>query len=80
MVHCLLINSTYVTFCWIPSHCGQTFNEWAVRAAKRGATGNTQSTVLAVPLSSTEICNIIENDVWKRLGFSQSVIIIIMNT
>ena len=40
LVHCLLIKGTGVTFCWIPSHCGTTFNEWVDRAAKRGAINN----------------------------------------
>ena len=30
----LLIKGTGATFCWIPSHCGLIFNEWADRAAK----------------------------------------------
>ena len=65
LVHCLLIKGTGVTFCWIPSHCGLTFNEQTDRAAKRGAINNMQSTILDIPLSSKEMCNIIENDVWK---------------
>ncbi len=73
MVHCLLIKDTGATFCWIPSHCGLTFNEWVDRAAKRGTISNMQPTMLDVPLSSKEMCNIIENDRWKRLGFSRSV-------
>ena len=32
-----------------------------------------QSTVLDVPLSPEEMCNMIENDVSKRLGFSRSI-------
>ena len=32
-----------------------------------------QSTKLDVPLSSKEMCNIIENDTWNRLGFSRSI-------
>ena len=32
-----------------------------------------QSTKLDVPLSSKEMCNIIENDMWNRLGFSRSI-------
>ena len=43
-VHCFLIKGTGVTFCWIRSHCGLTFNEWADRAAKRGAINNMQLT------------------------------------
>ena len=31
-----------------------------------------QSTKLDLPLSSKEMCNIIENDTWNRLGFSRS--------
>ena len=75
LVHCLLIKCTGVTFCWIPSHCGLNFNEWADRAANRGAinTLTMQSTLLDIPLSSKEMCNIIENDMWKRLGFSLSI-------
>ena len=30
LIHCLLVKSTGVTFCWIPS----TFNEWADRTEK----------------------------------------------
>ena len=40
LVHCLNITGTVVTFCWIPSHCGLTFNERADRAAKREAINN----------------------------------------
>ena len=29
-----------------------------------------QSKVIDVPLSSNDVYNIIENDVWKRLGFN----------
>ena len=72
-IHCLLIKDAGVTFCWIPSHCGLTFNEWVDRAAKRGAVNNMQPTILDVPLPSKEMCNIIENDTWKRLGFSRSL-------
>ena len=48
LVHCLLITGTCVTLCWIPSHCGLTLNEWADRAAIRGAINNRsmQSTIL----------------------------------
>ena len=54
-VHCLLTKGTGVIFCWIPSHCGLTFNErWADRAAKQEAINNMQSTILDVPLSSKE--------------------------
>ena len=56
-----------------PSLLMITFNEWADRAIKRGAINNMQSTILDVPLSSKEMCNIIENDEWKRLGVSRSV-------
>ena len=73
LVHCLFIKGTGVTFCWTPSHCGLTFNERAERATKQRAINNVQSTVLDVPLSPEEMCNIIENDVWKRLGFSRSI-------
>ena len=47
--------------------------EWADRAAKRRVINNMQSTVLDVPLFSKDTCNIIENDIWKLLGFSRSV-------
>ena len=39
LVQHLLIKDTGVTFCWIPSDCGLTFNA-ADRAAKRGAINN----------------------------------------
>ena len=64
LIHHLLVKGTGVTFCWSPSHCGLTFNEQTDRAAKLGAI-NMQSTVLDIPLSSKEMYNIIENDVWK---------------
>ena len=64
---------TGVTFCWIPSTCGLAFNGRADRTAKWGAINNMQSTKLDVPLSSKEMCNIIENDTWNRLGFSRSI-------
>ena len=59
LVHCLLKKGAGVTFCWIPSHCELTFHD---RAVKRGAINTRQSAILDVPLSSKEMCNIIEND------------------
>ena len=35
-----------------------------------------QSAILDVPLSSKEMCNIIENDVWNGLGFSRPVSVV----
>ena len=32
-----------------------------------------QPTVKGVPLSSKDMCNITENNVWNRLGFSRSI-------
>ena len=34
LIHCLLVKSTGVTFCWISSTCGLTFIECADRTAE----------------------------------------------
>ena len=69
LVQCLLLKGIGITFCWIPSHFGLTFNEWADSAAERGVISNMQSTILDALLSSKKRRNIIENDMWNRSGF-----------
>ena len=45
----------------------------ADREAKQGAMDKIQSTLLVFHLSLKETCNIIENDVWERLGFGRLI-------
>ena len=53
-IHNLILNRTCVNFCWIPSHCGFLYNEWADRAAKQGAK-NQLSSSLFLHLSKNEM-------------------------
>ena len=59
IVHCLILRGTLVSFCWIPSHSGFLYNDWADQAAKHGALRH-QSHSLSFPLSIQESYNIIE--------------------
>ena len=72
-VHCLLTKVQVSLSVGFLHKCGLTFNEYADRAAKRGAINNTQSTILDFPLVSKQMCNSIENDTWKRTGFSRLI-------
>ena len=56
VIHRIIINGTQVNFCWIPSHCGCIYNDWADRAAKRGAKC-INATNMPIPLSAKEISN-----------------------
>ena len=56
------------------SNQGQTnYYRMADREAKRGAMNKIQSTLLVFHLSLKETCNIIENDVWERVGFGRLI-------
>ena len=57
-INCLMSNGTIINFCWVPSHCGLRYNEYADYAAKRGA-NNIDSQFIDVPYSLKEKYNII---------------------
>ena len=67
LVHILRLKGTTVTFCWVPSHCGLLFNNWADRAAKAGALRTHASVKLSIPLSIQEAYRHLEKTVWFQL-------------
>jgi ribonuclease HI/L-rhamnose mutarotase len=69
IIHGLITNGTQISFCWIPSHCGFLYNDWADRAAKFGAL-NVNAQTISMPLSCKEIQNIIENKFVKDMNFN----------
>ena len=54
VIHLLTLRGLHVTFCWVPSHVGFLYNEWADRAAKVGAKHGREAIELHVPLSLQE--------------------------
>ena len=71
VIHGLIISGTDVSFCWIPSHCGFIYNEWADRAAKLGAL-NINSVTIKIRMSSKEFQNNIEKNFLKKIFFNTS--------
>jgi len=51
----------------VPSHSGFFPNEWADRAAKRGAKHERESATLHVPLSLQEGYHLLEQTSWKKV-------------
>ena len=49
-VHLLFMKDIYITFCWVPSHCGLSANERVDRAAKMGAHNLKDAVAINVPL------------------------------
>ena len=76
-VHLLIKGTGVISVGVLQIDFGPTFSERAERAAKRGAINNTQSTLMDVPLSSNEMRSIIKNGMWKGLGFSRSIFLVI---
>ena len=67
LVHVLTIKGTIITFCWVPSHCGLIYNDWADRAAKSGALCSRNSVKIDILLSLHEVYRLLENTVWVQL-------------
>ena len=61
----MMCTEIMVDFCWVPSHCGLKFNDLADRAAKDGA-NKKQSSIIHIPLSQMEMCNILKRSVKNR--------------
>ena len=66
IIHSLIVNGILVSFCWVPSHCGLLYNEWADRAAKDGANNN-NSYKLNINLSKREMKHALTKNVYKKL-------------
>ena len=73
LIHTLIMRGTRVDFCWIPSHSGFLFNDWADRMAKHGAMNDSSSTKITIPLSCNEVCAIINREVWDKFRNTQPV-------
>ena len=67
LVHTLILRGSSITFCWVPSHCGLLFNEWADRAAKAGARSKGLSEKLNIPLSLHEAYRNLKRIIWLQL-------------
>ena len=65
-INTLINKGTIVTFCWVPSHCGLKYNEWADQAAKQGAK-NVYSTEINLIYSLREKYHILEQKFKKPL-------------
>lgn len=61
IVHFLSLRGITVAFCWIPSHIGLHANEWADRAAKKGASNENGSIKMHIPLSIQESYRLLEH-------------------
>ena len=62
LIHRLSLVGTNVNFCWVPSHLGFLSNEWADRAAKKGANSGRGSSAFICPLSISEIYRLLERE------------------
>ena len=74
LIHTMMMRGTQMDFCWIPSHSGFLFNDWADRMAKKGAMNDLSSTKINIPLSCYEICTIIKREVWNDFGHNRQVL------
>ena len=63
-IHCLRINGTDITFCWVPSHVGIHGNEVADSLARKGANSSKTSTKINVSLSMKEAYTLLETTAW----------------
>ena len=67
LINCLIVRGTIVTICWVPSHLGIKYNDYADRAAKSGAECTSNTTSLNLKLSSSEC-----KSIFKKVFFDQS--------
>ena len=68
VIHLLCLKGTLVTFCWVPSHLGFASNEWADRAAKRGARHSRESAELYIPISIQEGYHLLKEASWSKVA------------
>ena len=59
-VNSLILRGTDVSFCWVPSHCGISSNDWVDRAAKKGAQNDGFSEKVTIPFSVQEGYSLLE--------------------
>ena len=64
-----------MSFCWVPSHSGFHCNEWADRAAKKGANHERESIALSCPLSISESYNLLEKESMNHIKILQNRIV-----
>ena len=69
LIHSLIVNGTYISFCWIPSHSGFFYNDLVDQTAKRGAL-NLQAVTIDLSLSVSEMNNIIKNKFKSKFTFN----------
>ena len=69
IINTLISRGTLVNFCWVPSHCGILFNDWADKLAKQGA-HNINSINITIPLSIKEMYTILEAKVKIKFPFN----------
>ena len=77
LMHTLILKGTIVSFCWIPSHCGFLYNDWADREARRGA--QCQQTTLSLSFSAQEMYHIIEKNL-KNKNTSKKPLVTLMSS
>ena len=65
LIHLAIVRGSDICFCWIPSHCGILYNEWADRAAKKGAKQLQESESVNIPLSVQESYSLLERQTWS---------------
>lgn len=69
LIHSLIVNGTYISFCWIPSHSGFFYNDLVDQTAKRGAL-NLQAVTIDLSLSVSEMNSIIKNKFKSKFTFN----------
>ena len=67
LIHILSLRGSKITFCWIPSHCSDHYNDVADRAAKRGAKNIQNSQNIQLSLSLQECYSLVDNYTRKML-------------
>ena len=66
VIHLLIVKGSQTDFCWVPSHLGFFANEWADRAAKKGAMNEAGSIGLHFPFSVQECNNLLKKTSWDN--------------
>ena len=66
LIHLLTLKGTYVTFLWIPSHCGIYGNDWADRIAKEGANKSFISEKIHTPITAQECYCQLQKVFWNN--------------
>ena len=71
LIHQIILGGTHLCFCWVPSHVGFLYNDWADRAAKNGASKSVDSICLSISLSLQEYYHLVEQKTWLSLKSTQ---------